>query len=171
MEKRRQKKKKKDKDGNEIEIKVYYPQIDVIFDKFYNTFSGFKLDHCFANYALNKHHKTEEFKDLISDLDRTKFMKLMLNSRKPKEILSINKKSKVIIENFFNHLPLSATVEKEEYEHNCQGVLNHLRENLKDFKEELTKIENLPEIDLIQLIGGVTRVPSVKSVISEVFSQ
>ena len=46
----------------------------------------------------------------------------MLNSKKPKEVLSINKNARLHIENFFEDLPLSIKVLKNEFEESC----NHL---------------------------------------------
>ena len=97
------------------EDSVIYPKVTKVYDKLFSNFNGSQLDYCFMNYTLNKHHDKQN-ENLLSDLDRTKFFKLFGVARKPKEVLSINKTYKVKLDNFFEHLPLSAKVVKAEYE-------------------------------------------------------
>ena len=70
---------------------------------------------------------------MISELDRTKAMKLLNNIRKPKERLSANKSTKVHIENFFDYMPLSVKVSRAEYEKNCEEKSQVLTNILTDF--------------------------------------
>ena len=71
--------------------------------------------------------------DMVAELNRTKAMKLLLNIRKPKEQLSANKSSKVHIENFFDYMPLSTKVTREEFSAQCEGVISTLKTILSDF--------------------------------------
>lgn len=70
------------------------------------------------NYTLNKHFNKDS-ENLLSDVDHTRFFKLFQSTRKAKEVLSINKTYHVKLDNFFENLPLSSKVVKEEFEKHC----------------------------------------------------
>lgn len=39
------------------EDSVIYPKVTKVYDRFFSNFNGNKLDYCFMNYTLNKHHE------------------------------------------------------------------------------------------------------------------
>lgn len=68
----------------------FHPEVTSKVDKFYPAFSGHNLDYCFSNIVLNNHHKHEEHQHLLDDYDKVSFHKLLFQSLKAKEILSVN---------------------------------------------------------------------------------
>lgn len=70
----------------------------------------------------------------MQDLSTTNFHKLLFNSRKAREILSVNKNSRVNIENFFEDAPLNAKVQKEDYDKHCEEEYKELQKILEDFQ-------------------------------------
>ncbi len=148
----------------------FYPQVTNLHDFYSPEFSGYLMDYCFSNYALNKHFKKSSNFDSVQELNDVKMKKLILNVRKPKEILSVNRSSKVHIENFFNDLPLSVKVMRSEYEIACENVFKKLEPVLRSFDKKLKKNGFGQEIHQIQIIGGVVRTPKVQEIIKAHFS-
>ena len=145
-----------------------FPEITVLADFYSTLFSGHSLDYCFSNFALNKNKKSDNA-DLIGELDNTRLFKLLLNVAKPKQVLSVNKSTRVHIENFFDDMPLSSRVSKEEYEQKCNYVFQKLNIVLQNFQDKLDNMNITSKIDKIELIGGVVRTPKVNKIIQNFY--
>lgn len=145
-----------------------YPEITVLADSYSTIFSGHLLDYCFSNFSLNKNKKTDN-ENLIDELDDTRLFKLLLNVAKSKQVLSVNKSTRVHIENFFDDMPLSSRVEKTEFEQKCDSVFQKLTTVLQNFQNKLDNMNITSKIDKIELIGGVGRTPKVNEIIQNFY--
>ena len=148
------------------ENSTIYPKVTKLYDKYFSEFNGNQMDYCFMNYTLNKHHDKQN-ENLLSDIDFVRFFKLFNIARKPKEILSINKSYQVKLDNFFEHLPLSAKVVKAEYEQTCESQMETLKQIFAQVKTEFK--EKQLKFDKIEVIGGVVRMPKVRDLIQQEF--
>ena len=70
----------------------------------------------------------------------------------------------------FSDVDISLTIQRTEFEKCSQPLLSRLEQFLNKAKTNLDLIlKSNPKISFIELIGGSTRIPSVKQVISKVF--
>lgn len=101
----------------------------------------------------------------MKNLKSKEFHTILFESSKAKEILSVNKSSKVHIENYFQELPLSVRVEKDDFENTCDEIYAKLTTVLKDFDQ----IRGENKIDKIEVIGGVVRTPKILELLQEYY--
>jgi len=144
---------------------TFHEEVNALLDKFYTDFSGHLIDHCFSNMVLNRHHRKSDNDDQMKNLKSKEFHTILFESSKAKEILSVNKSSKVHIENYFQELPLSVKVEKEDFENTCDEIYSKLTTILKDFDQ----IRGENKIDKIEVIGGVVRTPKILELLQEYY--
>jgi heat shock protein 4 len=73
------------------------------------------------------------------------------------------------IECFMNDVDVSGKMKREEFE----GLSEHLLSRVRKVLNELLQAANLTngDVDLVEIVGGSTRIPAVKQIISEVFGK
>ncbi|KAF9031945.1 heat shock protein 70 [Hymenopellis radicata] len=121
------------------------------------------------DYALVKHF-SEEFKakykiDVLSNPKAT--FRLTAGCERLKKVLSANAEAPLNIESIMNDIDAASKLTREEYEGLIADVLERIPAPLERAVAEsgLT----LDQIDAIELIGGSTRIPAVRSKIQTAF--
>lgn len=97
------------------------------------------------------------------------YARALAAAEKCKKVLSANQSAPVNIESLMNDVDVAALITRQEFEAMVEPLLNRihipLEQTLADAK--LTK----EDIDVVELVGGGTRVPSVKDRISKFFGK
>ncbi len=129
-------------------------------------FGGRDLD-----YALVQHF-AEEFKTKYKiDVNTNKkaLFRLSAAVEKLKKILSANAFAPLSVESIMNDIDASSTLKREEFEELVAPLLERTIAPL----EEALKLAGIEkeDIDAVELIGGTTRVPALKSRISDYFGR
>ncbi|QPG76535.1 adenyl-nucleotide exchange factor sse1 [Brettanomyces nanus] len=117
-------------------------------------------------------HLADEFKVKYHIDIRTNakaYSRVMKSAEKVKKVLSANTSAPVNVESVMNDVDAQSSMTREELEELVQPLLKKVNLPI----ENALKIAGLSvdQIDSIELIGGCTRVPSLKAKISEVFGK
>lgn len=95
------------------------------------------------------------------------FGRVVAQSEKLKKILSANTSGMFNVESLMNDIDVSSSLSREDLENYLADSLEHIKEPISRALEQAgLKAEDL---DAVELIGGSTRVPSIKQKISEAF--
>lgn len=121
------------------------------------------------DYALLQHFATE-FKEKykIDVLSNPKaIFRLSAGCDKVKKVLSANAEAPLNVESIMNDIDAHSRLTREEYEQLISGVLNRLDAPLQQALADsgLT----IEQIDAVELVGGCTRIPAVRSKIQAWF--
>lgn len=129
-------------------------------------FGGRDFDHAIAN------HFAEEFKGKykIDVKENPKaFYRVLAASEKVKKVLSANSSAPINIESLMNDVDVSSTLTREELEEYVKPLLERVHVPIEiALKDAGITTE---DIDSIEVIGGCTRVPSLKAKLSEIFGK
>lgn len=141
------------------ELKV----LGLAFDK---HFGGRDLDRAIAE------HFADEFKEKFKIDIRTNpkaYHRVLAASEKVKKVLSANTTAPVSIESLMDDKDVRGTMERLELEEHIKPLLDRIHVPI----EKALKLAGLTadQIDLIEVIGGCTRVPLIKARLSEVFGK
>jgi hypoxia up-regulated 1 len=119
------------------------------------------LEKFFSKYNLDHKEQTVRGKKLKS---------LYLTLQKTKHVLSVNKESRVYVEDFWNDKDLSLQVTVSEMEEKCADYFTELKQFLDEFKQEIVDRElSLDKVEKVELLGGGVRVPRVGAILEEAF--
>jgi molecular chaperone DnaK (HSP70) len=91
-------------------------------------------------------------------------MKMILETKKAKEALTVNPSINVQVA-LSDDKDFSVKLTREEFDRACSGMQERIK---KVVKTAIEKAGN-PHIDAIELVGGASRVPFVKRVLSNIF--
>ncbi|KAH9949083.1 heat shock protein 70 [Amylocystis lapponica] len=121
------------------------------------------------DYALVQHF-AEEFKEKykIDVLSSPKAMfRLAAGCDRVKKVLSANAEAPLNVESIMNDVDAASRLTREEYESLIAGVLERIPGPIQQALAEsgLT----LDQIDAVELVGGCTRIPAVRTKIQSVF--
>lgn len=129
-------------------------------------FGGRDFDHAIAN------HFAEEFKGKykIDVKENPKaFYRVLAASEKVKKVLSANSSAPINIESLMNDVDVSSSLTREELEEYVKPLLERVHVPIEiALKDAGISTE---DIDSIEVIGGCTRVPSLKAKLSEIFGK
>ena len=129
------------------------------------NFGGRNLD-----LALVKHcaeQIKEKYKmDVLTNPKAT--FRLHTQCEKTKKILSANPVTILNVENIMNDRDVSMTVKRDEFEELIKPYLDTLEPLLQDALK-VAKV-TIEDIDSVELVGGTTRIPSVKKILNDFFS-
>lgn len=78
------------------------------------------------------------------------------------------------IECFLNDTDVSGRMKRDEFEKLAEPLLARVRRTFQELLAE-TKLDGKPielkDIDLVEIVGGTTRVPAIKQLVQEVFGK
>lgn len=129
-------------------------------------FGGRDFDYAIAN------HFADEFKDKykINVHENPKaFYRLLSASEKLKKVLSANTQAPINVESIMNDVDVSSSLTREALEEFIQPLLERIYVPLETALKDAGV--SAADVDSIELIGGCTRVPSLKSKIGEFFGK
>lgn len=127
-------------------------------------FGGRDFDYAIAN------HFADEFKTKykIDIRENPKaFYRVLAASEKLKKVLSANSQAPINIESVMNDVDVSSSLTREELEEFVQPLLQRVDVPIVTALKDAGL--TAADIDSIEVIGGCTRVPSLKAKLSEVF--
>lgn len=127
-------------------------------------FGGRDFDHAIAN------HFADEFigKYKINIRENPKaFYRVLTAAEKIKKVLSANTQAPFNIESLMNDIDVSSSMNREELEEYIQPLLNRVHVPIETALKDAGL--SVDEIDSIEVIGGCTRVPSLKAKLTEIF--
>ncbi|KAK2873587.1 Heat shock protein hsp88 [Arthroderma sp. PD_2] len=136
---------------------------------------GTAWDRHFGGRALDKalvDHLAKEFKEKYKIDIKTNpkaMTRTFAAAEKLKKILSANAQAPISIESIMNDVDVRAMVKREELEEMIRPLLDRVTVPLE---QALAEAGLKPEdIDSIEMVGGCTRVPSIKDAISKFFGK
>lgn len=117
-------------------------------------------------------HLAEQFKEKYKVDIKTHpraMARTLAAAEKTKKVLSANQQSPVNIESLMNDIDASSMVTRQEFEEMIQPLLNRTHEPLEAAlaQAKLTK----DDIDVIEIVGGGSRVPALKERIQSFFGK
>ncbi|KAH0795268.1 dnaK protein [Histomonas meleagridis] len=125
------------------------------------SLGGNLMDVKISNLLMNKFYETHGIK-VESDRVQRRFLE---ESRRAKELLSLNDKSEVKIDDVVDDLGISYILTRQEFE----SLISEFNTSLCSLVDDVIKKAGLTVTDVnsIELIGGATRVPYVMQVLME----
>lgn len=141
-------------------------ELKVLGSAYDKHFGGRDFDYAIAN------HFAEEFKGKykIDVKENPKaFYRVLAASEKVKKVLSANSSAPINIESLMNDVDVSSSLTREELEEYVKPLLERVHVPI----EIALKDAGLAAADLdsIEIIGGCTRVPSLKAKLTEIFGK
>lgn len=127
-------------------------------------FGGRDFDYAIAN------HFADEFKGKykIDVRENPKaFYRVLTAAEKLKKVLSANTQAPFNIESVMNDVDVSSSMNRDELEEYIQPLLERVHVPIETALKDAGL--SVDEIDSIEVIGGCTRVPSLKAKITEIF--
>jgi heat shock protein 4 len=123
------------------------------------------------DYALVQHF-AEEFKtkykiDVLSNPKAT--FRLYASAEKLKKVLSANAEAPLSVESIMNDVDASSRLNRDQYEQ----LIAHILDRIPDPIQRALEASGLSieQVDAIELVGGSTRIPSVRAKIQSVFPE
>lgn len=129
-------------------------------------FGGRNFDYAIAN------HFADEFKSKykIDVRENPKaFYRVLVASEKVKKVLSANTQAPINIESLMNDVDVSASLSREELEEFVKPLLDRINVPIEVALKEAGLAAS--DLDSIEVIGGCTRVPSLKTKLAEIFGK
>lgn len=118
-------------------------------------------------------HFQQEFKSKYScDANTNKRARLRLRAEceKVKKIMSSNASDIPLnIECFMNDKDVSGKIKREDFEKLAAGILARIRNLCVDVLKQAKVAKE--DIELVEIVGGTTRIPAIKQIIHEVFGK
>lgn len=140
-------------------INVGMNYVNVIGNEITYDFGGRVIDHLIAKHLV----RAGKFDFPIHSKP---YQRLLKEAEKYKKILSANNSVSVNIESVYEDRDINTTITREDLEKWIQPYFTKIVPLFKNILSSLTN-ENFNEIDKIELIGGTSRVPILKSLIKE----
>lgn len=141
-------------------------ELKVLGSAYDKHFGGRDFDYAIAN------HFADQFKDKYKIDVRSNpkaFYRVLTASEKVKKVLSANTSAPINIESLMNDVDVSSSLTREELEEYVKPLLERVHVPI----EVALKDAGLTaaDIDSIEVIGGCTRVPSLKNRLTEIFGK
>lgn len=141
-------------------------ELKVLGSAYDKHFGGRDFDHAIAN------HFAEEFKGKykIDVKENPKaFYRVLAASEKVKKVLSANSSAPINIESLMNDVDVSSSLTREELEEYVKPLLERVHVPIEVALKDAGI--TAADLDSIEVIGGCTRVPSLKAKLTEIFGK
>ena len=179
----RKKNKKNEIDSDELTLLVYdfgggtldvsliivYNEVFEVKASSGNThFGGADFDNRIIGFCLNKFKKQNNYDKLV-DLSILSLQKLRTLCENAKKILSTNIKTCIGIKDFYDGKDLFISLTRKQFEILCMDLFMLCLESIEDVLD--ITCTNYTEIDEILLVGGMTKIPYVRTLIKKKFNK
>lgn len=141
-------------------------ELKILGSAFDKHFGGRDFDRALAE------HFAQEFKGKykIDIKENPKaYYRVLVAAQKLKKVLSANTQAPLNIESVMNDVDVSSSMTREEMEEMVQPLLARIHVPIESALRDAGV--TVDEIDLIEVIGGCTRVPSIKTRLGEIFGK
>ena len=134
-----------------------------------NYLGGDDFDNKLVDYCLEIFSKNNDIDKNEILKDKKCIKKLKKQCENSKKILSINAETNIYIDDFINEKDLDVKITRAKFENLCKELfdklLYHIEKVLRDAKIDKSNIYE------VVLIGGSTKIPKVKNLISNYFDE
>lgn len=133
------------------------------YDKF---FGGRDFDHSIANYfadELDAKHKTDVRSNPKS------FSRMLASAEKLKKVLSANTQAPYNVESVINDIDYSSSMTRDQLEELVQPLLERVHLPIEAALKQAGL--STQDLDFVEVIGGGSRVPSLKEKLSDIFGK
>lgn len=138
------------------------PTVDELAVDFNYTLGGNLMDNELADFLMKKFY--DQYKiEITSPRKKRQFLD---EARRAKELLTVNKDVTIKIDDVVEDYGLNYHLTRDEFE----SLILHFNQSLRELYFNVVQKAglNISQIDSIELIGGITRVPFVKQSLMEV---
>ena len=134
-------------------------------DKF---LGGVDFDKVIADYFLERFCRINDLR--IEDVrkDKKAMKKLKISCEKIKRNLSFSEEATLNIQNFYNNLDIFGPIWESRFYSLAEDLIKKIKDTLKDALNDAKITEN--EISEVVLVGGSSRLPMIKNLIKNLFS-
>lgn len=127
---------------------------------------GADFDNRLIGHCMNYFKKKNNMND-IDNVSMLSLQKLKRSCENAKITLSSSKKATILVPKFYNDIDLIISISRDEYINLCKDLLILCMKPIDDALKSAELDKN--EIDEIILVGGMTRMPSIKNNIKMMF--
>ena len=125
-------------------------------------FDQILVDYCIQEFCLKYYFSETEVRNNIKGIKRLK-----IACEKCKKLLSDTTKTLIFVDNFYNNETLCISITRAKFEELCKPIFSKL---INPIKEVINKVNmNISNIKEVVLVGGSTRIPRIKQMISQYF--
>ena len=117
------------------------------------------LDNFAANINIDKNTIRKNYKSM---------QKLKIVCEQTKKNLSFKENEIIFIEEFYNQESLSVSIDRKKFEELCKEFFDELEKPIAQVIEDAKKKETV-KIDEIILVGGSSKIPKIKEILSKKF--
>ena len=128
---------------------------------------GADFDNRLISYCMNEFKVKNNYHQL-DDLSSVSFQKLKQSCENAKKMLSDTKKTTVVVKEFYNDKSLIIPITRELFERICRDLLILCLKPVKDVLESCDF--DVDEVDEIILVGGSSRMPSIRKNLKLMFN-
>lgn len=135
----------------------------IAYDKY---FGGRNIDRALAE------HFADEFRSKYKIDIRSNgkaYSRVLAAAEKLKKVLSVNSEAPLNIESLMDDIDVSSQLKREELEQLIEPMLRKTSGPIKDVLAQSGL--NAEEVEVVEIIGGCTRVPAIKNAISKTFGK
>lgn len=148
-------------------VEFHKGKLKMVATTFDNNLGGRDFDRVLMDYFQNdfkQRYKVDAYTNIRARL------RLRAECEKLKKLMSSNSSQIPLnIECFMNDIDVSGKMKREEFEKLAESLLQRVRSVLGALMKE-AKLSN-QDIDLVEIVGGSTRIPAVKQIVQEVFGK
>ena len=148
-------------------VEFHKGKLKMVATTFDNNLGGRDFDRVLMDYFQNdfkQRYKIDAYSNIRARL------RLRAECEKLKKLMSSNSSQIPLnIECFMNDIDVSGKMKREDFEKLSESLLQRVRNVLGSLMKE-AKLSN-QDIDLIEIVGGSTRIPAVKQIVHEVFGK
>ena len=121
------------------------------------------MEYCLDNFAAN----TNIDKNIIRKNYKS-MQKLKIVCEQTKKNLSFKENEIIFIEKFYEQESLSVSIDRKKFEELCKKFFDKLKEPIDEVIKEAKK-KGTVKIDEVILVGGSSKIPKIKEILSEKF--
>ena len=120
------------------------------------------VDYCIQEFCARTKLEENEIRNNKKGIKRLK-----LACEKSKRLLSISEEIPIYVDNFYYDETLYIKITRAKFEQLCKNIFSQLKQPIKEVidKANLT----ISDINEVLLVGGSTRIPKIKQIISDYF--
>ena len=129
---------------------------------------GGDFDNILIEYCLNTFSNIIKIDKNIIKEDYKAIQRLKIACEQTKKVLSFKLEDKIYIEDFYKEESLSISIKREIFEDLCKDLFDKIVRPLDRVIEDAKK-KQVNKIDEIILVGGSSKIPKIKNILSEKF--
>ena len=126
-------------------------------------FDNILIEYCLDNFSNN----IKIDKNIIKE-DYKAIQRLKIACEQTKKTLSFKLEDKIYIEDFYKEESLSISIKREKFEDLCKELFDKISQPLDRVIEDAKK-KKVNKIDEIILVGGSSKIPKIKNILSGKF--